>query len=91
MIAFSECSDLKMVLNVGHNDKAVTDFSAVCIKHDCFDCSSVFVCYLLDTFMPTKTVKHKTMHSMSSFVTLFLYFVFTEVLSLLFLFSQVHK
>lgn len=43
-----------MVLNVGLNDKAVTDFSAVCIKHDCFDCSSVFVSYLLDTFVPNE-------------------------------------
>lgn len=55
-----------MVLNVGHNDKVVTDFSAVCIKHDCFDCSSVFVCYSLDTFVPMETVKNNTMHSMSS-------------------------
>lgn len=62
MIAFSECSHTKMVLNVGLNDKAVTDFSAVCIKHDCFGCSSVFVSYLLDTFVPTKTVKNNTMY-----------------------------
>lgn len=51
-----------MVLNVGLNDKAVTNFSAVCIKHDRFDCSSVFVSYLLDTFVPMKTVKNNTIY-----------------------------
>lgn len=59
MIAFSECSDTKMVLNVGLNDKAVTDFSAVCIKHDCF---VLVVFCLLDTFVPTKTVKNNMMY-----------------------------
>lgn len=62
MIAFSECSVTNMVLNVGLNDKAVTDFSAVCIKHDCFDCSGVFVSDLLDTCVPMKTVRSNTVY-----------------------------
>lgn len=50
-----------MVLNVGLNDKAVTHVSAVCIKHDCFDSPRVFV-YLLDAFVPMKSVKNNTMY-----------------------------
>lgn len=86
MIAFSACSDIKMVLNVGLNDKAVTHVSAVCIKHDCFDSPRVFV-YLLDAFVPMKSVKNNTMYWMSSTFVIF----FSEDLCLLFLFWQIHS
>lgn len=61
MIAFSACSDIKMVLDVGLNGKAVIHRSAVCIKHARFDSPSVFV-YLLDPFVPMKSVKNNTVY-----------------------------
>lgn len=70
MIAFSACSDIKMVLNVGLNGKAVIHRSAVCIKHAHFDSPSVFV-YLLDPFVPMKSVKNNTVYWTSSTFVIF--------------------